>query len=77
MTTSITPAAFSVDEAARYLRLSRANLYRLFRSGDLKAAKIGGRTLVRRADADELLARAIDRPIRAAEPEGRSSGILA
>ena len=53
------PAALRVNEAARYLGISRANLYRLFQSGDLKPAKIGGRTLVRRIDADALLERSV------------------
>lgn len=50
--------AMTVPEAAAYLRISRASLYRLFRDGDLKPRKIAGRTLVRRVDADALLARA-------------------
>ena len=48
----------TVPEAATYLRISRASLYRLFREGDLRPRKIAGRTLVRREDADALLARA-------------------
>lgn len=54
------PAAMTVNETANYLRVSRANLYKLFKSGDLKPAKIGGRTLVRRIDADALLERAVN-----------------
>ena len=56
----ITPqtGAMTVPEAATYLRISRASLYRLFREGDLQPRKIAGRTLVRREDADALLARA-------------------
>lgn len=53
-------AAFTVDEAAAYLRISRSNLYWLFRNGDLRPAKVGGRTLVRRVDADALLERAVN-----------------
>lgn len=52
-------AAFTVNEAANYLRISRANIYRLFKSGELRPAKLGGRTLVRRVDADALLERAV------------------
>ncbi|MER9628030.1 helix-turn-helix domain-containing protein [Mesorhizobium sp. M0296] len=48
-------AALSVDEAAEYLRISRATLYRLFREKKLIPARLGGRTLVRRIDADAFL----------------------
>lgn len=51
-------AALTVDEAAQYLRLSRSSIYRLFGTGELKARKVAGRTLVRRVDADALLANA-------------------
>ena len=50
--------ALSVSEAAEYLRISRSSVYRLFSTGELRARKIGKRTLVRREDADALLARA-------------------
>lgn len=50
--------AMTVVETATYLRISRATVYRLFREGDLRPRKIAGRTLVRREDADALLARA-------------------
>ncbi|MDR4305653.1 helix-turn-helix domain-containing protein [Chelatococcus sambhunathii] len=52
-------AVFTVPEAAVYLRISRASVYRLFDKGELRAARIGGRTLVRRIDADALLERAV------------------
>lgn len=53
------PAALSVNEAARYIGISRANLYRLFQSGELTPTRIGGRTLVRRVDADALLEKSV------------------
>jgi excisionase family DNA binding protein len=53
-------AALSVDEAAEYLRISRATLYRLFREKKLSPARLGGRTLVRRVDADALLAKCVE-----------------
>jgi excisionase family DNA binding protein len=59
MTDLAMPAALNVKEAARYLGVSRANLYRLFKSGELRPAKVGGRTLVRRVDADALLERSL------------------
>lgn len=51
----ITPAALSVVQAAQYLGVSRASVYRLMNSGDLRTTKLGGRTLIRRVDADALL----------------------
>ncbi len=45
------PAALSVSEAAKYVGLGRTNLYELIRCGELPVVRIGGRTLVRRADA--------------------------
>lgn len=51
--------AMTIVEAADYLRISRATIYRLFRSGELKPARLGGRTLVRRVDADALLERSL------------------
>ena len=58
-----TPAALSISAAARYLSVSRSGLYRLINSGALTPAKVGGRTLIRRVDADAMLARAVDAPI--------------
>ncbi|AWN47529.1 hypothetical protein DK419_15445 [Methylobacterium terrae] len=53
------PAAgvFTIDEAAAYFRISRASLYRLIGRGELKRIQIGGRSLIRRADADTFLSR--------------------
>jgi excisionase family DNA binding protein len=53
-------AALTVNEAAAYLRISRAGIYRLFSSGELARTRIGGRTLVRRVDADALLNRSVE-----------------
>lgn len=52
-------AALTIDEAADYLRVCRSTLYKLFREGQLKPAKVGGRTLVRRVDADAFLERCV------------------
>mgnify|MGYP004719550539 CR=1 FL=1 len=59
MDNSVAPAAFKVPDAARYLGVSRASLYRIFKDGTLRPAKIGGCTLVRRVDLDALLARSV------------------
>ena len=58
----ITPGALSVNSAAEYLSISRAGLYRIFKSGALKPARIGGRTVVRRVDLDDFLTRAMEEP---------------
>ncbi|MEZ0251719.1 MAG: helix-turn-helix domain-containing protein [Methylobacteriaceae bacterium] len=50
-------ATMTVDEFTQYVRISRTSAYRLFRAGDLKPIKIRNRTLVRRIDADDFLAR--------------------
>ncbi|MBZ9742366.1 helix-turn-helix domain-containing protein [Mesorhizobium sp. CO1-1-4] len=51
--------ALTVDETADYLRVCRSTVYALFKSGDLVPAKIRGRTLVRRVDADAFLDRCV------------------
>ncbi|MFD6320920.1 helix-turn-helix domain-containing protein [Methylorubrum thiocyanatum] len=50
-------ATMTVEEFTQYVRISRTSAYRLFRAGDLKPIKIRNRTLVRRIDADDFLAR--------------------
>lgn len=47
----------SVNEAAAYLRVSRVHVYNLLRAGKLPVVKVGGRTLIRRSDADALISR--------------------
>lgn len=58
-TYSVSSAALTVDEAADYLRVCRSTVYKLFREGQLKPARVGGRTLVRRIDADQFLERCV------------------
>ena len=48
-------AAMSIPSAAHYLAVSRSGIYRLINNGSLPRLKIGGRSLIRRADADALL----------------------
>jgi excisionase family DNA binding protein len=50
--------AYSVQEAADGLNLSRSTLYKLIKQGDLQVLHIGGRTLIEVASMDALLARA-------------------
>jgi len=49
-------AVMTVNELAQYFRISRVSAYKLFNTGALMPIKIGGRTMVRRADADAFLA---------------------
>lgn len=56
----IPPAAFTAEEAADYLRISRAGVYRLMKTGKLPRAKIGDRTVIRRVDLDAFLERAVE-----------------
>ncbi len=67
-------SVLSVDEAADYLRISKASLYRLFNSGSLKIAKVGGRTLVRRIDIDAFLQECVDSQGAARLSAGRAGG---
>lgn len=54
----IQPTALTISEAASYLRVSRATLYRLMSAPNspLKTAKIGARRVVLRESLDSLLA---------------------
>jgi excisionase family DNA binding protein len=54
----IPSAALSVDEAADYLRISRASVWRLLRNRAIARVRIGKRTVVRRVDLDSFLERA-------------------
>ena len=44
--TAVTPLLYRVEEAAEALRLSRAMVYEIIRSGQLRTVKIGTRRLV-------------------------------
>jgi len=52
--------ALTVDELATYFRISRASVWRLLRDGQLARVRIGGRTVIRRIDADAFLARCVE-----------------
>jgi excisionase family DNA binding protein len=53
----IPSAALNVDEAADYLRISRASVWRLLRNRTVARVRIGGRTVIRRIDLDAFLER--------------------
>ena len=48
-------AFLNVGEAALLIGISRRTLYRLLESGTLPKRKLGTRTIIRRADIDELM----------------------
>ena len=53
----IMPAALRIGDVATYLGISRANVYRLIQKGELHLIHVGGRSVVRRTDADAYLNR--------------------
>lgn len=62
------PILFTIPEAARTLRVSRAQTYRLINNGDLPVARLGGRVLVRSSDIDALITRAVDQSVAPPPP---------
>lgn len=53
--------AYRLPEAASALGVSRSSVYRLIASGELRAAKVGGSTVIPKYELEALLA-----PARAA-----------
>ena len=51
----VTPVAFRPNDAAAFLGISRAKLYREIQDGRLRKLKAGARTLIARADAEAWL----------------------
>ncbi|MCW1400987.1 helix-turn-helix domain-containing protein [Novosphingobium sp. MW5] len=49
--------AYSIKEAAQASSLSRTKIYELIRQGEVTPVKVGGRTLLLRADFEALFAR--------------------
>ena len=47
----------TVDEAAVYLRVSRRQIYKLVREGDLRAVRVGERLRFRPGDVEDYLER--------------------
>ena len=52
--------AFPLVVAANYIGISKPTIYRLINKGSLQAKKIGGRTVVLRAELDRFLQSAPD-----------------
>jgi excisionase family DNA binding protein len=50
----------NVEEAADYLRVSRATIWRLLSTKALRRVRIGGRTVIRRLELDSFLEQAVE-----------------
>ena len=48
------PAAYSIEEAADQLRVSRSQIYALIRRGLMRKVKIGGRTVIPASEVARL-----------------------
>lgn len=48
--------ALTVDQTAEYLNISRSTIYRLVKTGELPANKIGGQLRFKKETLDALLA---------------------
>jgi len=51
---ALTRYAYSLDEAAESISLSRRSLYHLIESGELRTVKLGRRRLVPRSELERL-----------------------
>ena len=51
----MTPLSLSIEEARAATGLGRTKLYQLINSGELKARKIGKRTVILKGDLDAFL----------------------
>jgi excisionase family DNA binding protein len=52
---SVSQPLMTVDEAASYLRVSRRQIYKLVRSGDLQAVRVGERLRFRPEEVEQYL----------------------
>jgi excisionase family DNA binding protein len=50
-------ACMSVDDACRYIGLKRTKMYQMIKQGQVRAIKLGRRTLVTTASLDSLVLR--------------------
>ncbi len=55
MTDRVSPATYTVDEAARLLGIGRNSAYEAARRGDLPTLRVGKRILISRAGLDRML----------------------
>jgi excisionase family DNA binding protein len=56
--TALTPMAYSIDDVTRVARIGKTSIFGAIRDGELRAIKIGRRTLIRAADLKIWLDRA-------------------
>lgn len=54
MAVSVEPIAFTIPDATLYSGLSRSRIYRLIKTGDLQAFRVGGRRMIRREALDRF-----------------------
>src|SRR4051812_38732656 len=67
---SLRPLAVRIDVATRMTGLSRSDLYRRARDGELPLLKVGSGTLVRIADLERVIDNLPRAPARSPEAEG-------
>lgn len=48
-------ACMSIDDACRYIGLKRTKMYQMIKKGQVRAIKLGRRTLVTTASLDDLV----------------------
>jgi excisionase family DNA binding protein len=46
---------FSINQACAHIGLGRTKVYQLIKTGELKARKIGARTIILQSDLDDFL----------------------
>ena len=56
----IKPKLLSVEEASNYLNIGRSTMYTLLNTREIRAIKIGRRTLIDRSSLDEFIDRQLE-----------------
>lgn len=64
--------ALSIEQALAATGLGRTKLYEALKSGDLRAKKLGTRTLILQSDLETFLAGLQSYPAKAPSPKGNS-----
>ena len=52
---NVAALSYSVPDAAEIIGISKSTLYAMISAGTIQCVRLGGRTLIRRADIDKLL----------------------
>ena len=68
---TITPAVFTIPEAAAYLSLGRSTVYKLIRAGKLYHSRLGKSIRLRREDLDKYIAENTATEYRRVDKRGR------